>query len=208
MADKKKKSQAEKAASASKKKKRSAQKVTSQQGKSPETKNVREKTQIPVRVISSIIFISLFVLFFVMFINPDGMITSLVDKFVQGMIGRVGFIVAIPALLYLFIIHAFSGKRPVKMRTVCLLVFVLTCSGLNHAFMNPDGLQVNQNLLGVLFEGGTEYENVQSGIQQICQTGNSYPQSLDEYDEGIFVRWFYMFYWTNNRKCWDEHLST
>ena len=164
MADKKKKSQAEKAASASKKKKRSAQKVTSQQGKSPETKNVREKTQIPVRVISSIIFISLFVLFFVMFINPDGMITSLVDKFVQGMIGRVGFIVAIPALLYLFIIHAFSGKRPVKMRTVCLLVFVLTCSGLNHAFMNPDGLQVNQNLLGVLFEGGTE--NVTGGI--IC----------------------------------------
>ena len=154
MADKKKKSQAEKAASASKKKKRSPKKVTTQKGNNQESKQSREKTKIPVRVISSIMFISLFVLFFVMFINSDGMITSLVDKVVHGLIGRVGFIVSIPVLLYLFIIHAFSGKRPVKMRTICLLVFVLTCSCLDHAFMNPEGMQINKNLTKVLFDGG------------------------------------------------------
>ena len=124
MADKKKKSQAEKAVSATRKKKRPSKKVTTQKGNNQETKKVREKTEIPVRVISSLLFISLFVLFFVMFINPDGMITSLLDKVVHGLIGRVGFIVSIPVLLYLFIIHAFSGKRPVKLRTICVFVSI------------------------------------------------------------------------------------
>ena len=54
------------------------------------------------------------------------------------MVGVAGFIISIPVMLYLFFIHAFSGKRPVKMRTICLLAFVFISGCLHHLFSNPE----------------------------------------------------------------------
>lgn len=160
MKEKKKKSQAEKAASAAKSKKDTAKKN--------KEKNTAAKpeSQLPVRLISSLIFIGLFVLFFVMFINPDGLIIRMLDKAVHGLIGSVGFFIAIPAFLYLFIIHAFSGKRPVKMRTLCLLLFILACGCLNHVMLAPKGLKGGFNLLGDLYKGGFRGVDLTGGL--IC----------------------------------------
>ena len=38
----------------------------------------------------------------------------------DGIIGQIGFAISIPVLLYMFVIHAFSGTRPVKMRSICV----------------------------------------------------------------------------------------
>lgn len=124
MAENKHKSQAQKVASKSGGKKGSSGNTnsTNRKNSSPPT---ADRTQIPPRLISSAVFFTLFILFFIIVVESEGLFIVWLDKLVHGLIGQTGFIVSIPVLLYLFIIHAFSGKRPVKMRTICLICFVL-----------------------------------------------------------------------------------
>ncbi len=150
MAEKKKQSHAEKAASQAKGK--------STNNKSRKSGNKKQsqpaKTDIPVRVISSLIFVSLFVLLLVLFINNDGAIMGGIDAFIRGLIGGVGFFVSIPVLLYLFIIHAFSGKRPIIMRSVCLGIFVLLCGCLSNFILNPVISSTGIGVIAELYTGG------------------------------------------------------
>jgi len=159
MAEQKKKSQAEKAVA----KNRNEERANKKPEKKPDKKAEKpeQETGIPVRLISALVFIGLFVLFFVMFINPDGMIIKALDKFVHGLIGSVGFFVSIPVFLYLFIIHALSGKRPVKTRTVCLLLFVLICGAIHHMLICPKSIAISD-----LFRGGYRSVNLTAGF--IC----------------------------------------
>ena len=123
----KKTSQAQRAASGSSKKPAPA-KNTKQNSKTAISKKPeKEKVHIPVRLISSTVIAALFVLFLVMFLNPDGALVKLIYNFVLGLFGRVAFYISIPALLSLFMIHAFSGKRPIIMRSICIGAFVLIC---------------------------------------------------------------------------------
>ena len=160
MAENKKKSQAEKAASAANakkvKSKEQSNKSTAAKKAPSANKAVKENKErnIPIRVISAGCFMILFILLLVIFFEPEGAVIKLLRDFLYGIIGTVGFYVAIPASLYLFIIHAFSGKRPVAMRTICLSVFVLMCGCISHLAMNPQGLPKGFALLGELFSGG------------------------------------------------------
>ncbi len=134
MADKIRKSQAEIAASSTKGKNRKNPKSSpkvSVNNKSITPKKTNN-TAIPVRLISSVCLILLFILFLVIFFNPQGVVIQFLSNLIHGLIGRIGFVIAIPVLLYLFYIHAFSGKRPIRMRTVCLIVFVLICGCISH----------------------------------------------------------------------------
>jgi uncharacterized membrane protein len=72
-------------------------------------------------------FTAAFIVLLVIFLVPEGVLVRLLENVLYGLIGRIGFLTAIPVSLYLFIIHAFSGKRPVRMRTFSLLVFILIC---------------------------------------------------------------------------------
>ena len=155
----KKLSQAEKAAAEAKKKKTSKKSTTSKStaaGKNKSgAKTPADGTQIPLRLISSAVCIALFVVFLVMLFNPNGVLVRVLYTIVLGLIGRVGFYIAIPALLYLFIIHAFSGKRPVLMRTICLISFVLICGSIHHLSLNTAGLPKNVfKFIGALCSGG------------------------------------------------------
>ena len=89
-----------------------------------ENKEEQPKREMPVRVISSLIFLVSFIIMLIMFFTDDGVFTNLIANFVRGLIGQIGFAILIPALLYAFIIHAFSGDRPIIMRTICLFCFV------------------------------------------------------------------------------------
>ncbi|MBQ8768062.1 MAG: DNA translocase FtsK [Oscillospiraceae bacterium] len=75
-------------------------------------------------------------------------------QIVHGLIGKISFYIAIPALLYLFVIQAFSGKRPVLMRSICLVAFVLLCGCTSQLFMHPVQLPQGVAVLGALFDGG------------------------------------------------------
>ncbi len=144
------------------KKKTHAQKVTSSKqskksasGKKNETtKEVAPKTQMPARVVAAMISIALFLVFLVMSLNPEGALVMLFMKITHGLIGKISFYIAIPAMLYLFVIQAFSGKRPVVMRSICLIVFILLCGCTTQLFMTPVALPSGVAVLGALFDGG------------------------------------------------------
>ena len=123
MPETKRKTQAEKAADAKGKKGKAAS------GKKPQEPVQADKsTKVPPRVLSSILFLSLFVLLVVILIKPEGKLLVLLSTFIYGVLGRICFVVCIPVTLYLFCVHAFSGKRPVCMRTVSLLLFAFGLS--------------------------------------------------------------------------------
>lgn len=118
------------------------------------TANTHKDMQIPVRLISSVVCLGLFILFLVIFLEPQGALVKVFDDFFHGLFGRTGFLVAIPGFLYLFFIHAFSGKRPIKMRTICVSSFVLICGCISHLALSPSNLSEGIAILGDLYEGG------------------------------------------------------
>ncbi len=152
MAAKKKKSRAEQAASAAK------EKAYKNKKKSSGAKNSKEgkDNAVPVRLITSVVFLGMFILFLVIFFNPDGALTSLLANIVQGILGQIGFAVSIPVLLYLFLIHAFSRHRPVLMRSICLGVFVLLCGCISQLTLSTILLPQDITIIGALYSGGVQ----------------------------------------------------
>ena len=156
MAEQKYKSQADKAA-ASKKKTTKKPAVKKSENKAKVTVNtVPTERKIPVRLITSITFLGLFVLFLVVFFQPEGIIIKLIESLIHGLIGRAGFIVSIPAFLYLFIIHAFSGKRPVKMRSICVAVFTIICGCIAHLALTLPDMPLGWEAMKGLYSAGID----------------------------------------------------
>ncbi len=154
MAVDKKKTHAQKATSSKNQKKSSVAKK--QQPKKVEaSKEVAPKTRMPGRVVAALISIALFLVFIVMALNPTGALVVLFMRLVHGLIGRVSFYIAIPALLYLFVIQTFSGKRPVMMRSICLISFIVLCGCISQLFLPDTQLPGGVSSLGALYEGGT-----------------------------------------------------
>ena len=156
MSEQNKKSQADKAAT-SKKKNTQKQESKKIENKGKVTVNsVPTERKIPARVISSVTFLCLFVVFLVVFFQPEGVIVQLIESVIHGLIGRVGFLVSIPGLLYLFIIHAFSGKRPVKMRSICVVAFVILCGCIAHLSLTVPDMPLGWDVIKSLYKTGIE----------------------------------------------------
>ena len=157
MAEKKTKSHAEKIASAQKDKMNKMNTSTKKVGKcdNVSAKDAPKERKIPIRVITSVVFLFVFVLLLVIFFNPEGALIKLLESIIHGLVGRVGFIVAIPGFLYLFIIHAFSGSRPVMMRSICVGAFILLCGCISHLGLNPV-VSEDTNVLSFLYTGGIQ----------------------------------------------------
>ena len=172
MANKKQKTQAEKTASAAKAKstnnKKNTQKVSNKVQPAAERK-------VPVRFISSLILLALAILFSVILFASEGALLKLVESVIHGLIGRVGFVISIPVLLYLFFIHAFSGKRPIRFRTACLIIFVLLCSCISHLNDTQSAWPSGISLIAGLYKsgvsgitGGVVCGLVAMGIHWLC----------------------------------------
>ena len=150
-----KKSQAEKAAMAKKQTKTSGSKsAAAKKSTKNDHKNADNSLNIPVRLITSVVCVALFILFLVIFLQPEGALVKLLQSFILGLIGNVAFYVAIPALLYLFTIQAFSGKRPVLLRSVCLICFTLICGLISQLSMDSESLPSGFAMLVALYQGG------------------------------------------------------
>ena len=155
MANKKHRSQAEKAVSATRtksKKINNAKKAP----KATESRKPEDSNDISIRLISASACFLMFAITLVSYFWPDGFVFKVINNVIAGLIGHTGFIISIPALLYLFIIHAFSANRPVKMRTICLILFVLLCGSFAHIQLDPLGLNSTAALLTDLYIGGTD----------------------------------------------------
>ena len=177
MANKKRKSQAEKAASA--KSKKTANQMPQKKGTTE--KAVQKERVVPTRFITSAVFLALFVVFLVIYLSPEGILNQLLESVIVGLFGWVGYIVSIPALLYLFVIHAFSNKRPVVMRSVCVGAFVLFCGCVAHLAQDTHGLEPGLELFRDLYLGGANGDTggvICGGIAMLarwlCGTALSY----------------------------------
>ena len=93
---------------------------------------IPDDNRLPVRGVLAAVSAALFILFLVIAINPDGVLLRLFQSIILGMIGKVGFYFAIPALLYLFFILVTSKNNPVKMRSISLITFVILCGCIFH----------------------------------------------------------------------------
>ena len=157
MAEEKKKTQAQKAVTNKQTGRSAASKSTAgkKNGTSNKNKEPESLEGIPVRVLTSALCLILFVIFLVMFLNPEGVVVVFLMNILQGLIGKVSFYISIPALLYLFVIQAFSGKRPVLQRSICMVVFVLLCGCASQLFLDTQGLPTGFSVLAALFQGGS-----------------------------------------------------
>ena len=165
MAGKKTSSRAEKIVSDTKKKVTSAGGSSSASKKSTSRKSTSSgkkatvtteyESPIPSSAIVAIFSFLLFILFVVITVNPEGALLAAVKSIVLGLIGQVGFYCSIPALLYLFIIHTFSRKTAVKMRSVCLILFVVFCGMIYHLIVMPtDVMDFSMERILAFYSGG------------------------------------------------------
>lgn len=105
------------------------------------------------RFLAAGICLVLSIVLLVVLLSRQGILQAIIWSLVTGLIGKVGFYLAIPALLYAAVIFAFSGKRPVIMRTSCLGLFVLICGTIAHLAMSA-GLPGGISMVGALYAGG------------------------------------------------------
>ena len=93
MAEKVRKTQAEKAAASAKSAKSNKKNEPSKNNllkKSTGSKNGTKSQEIPKRLISSVICLMLFILFLVAFFLPEGYVIAFLNTLIHGMIGSVG----------------------------------------------------------------------------------------------------------------------
>ncbi len=115
--------------SVSKKKAASAKKAAEK--KPPQVKTEYESA-VPNNVVTALICLLLFALFGIMSFNSDGALLRMVKSVVLGILGQAAFYFSIPALFYLFIIHIFNRRKAVRLRSFCVIAFVLLCGALFH----------------------------------------------------------------------------
>ena len=121
--------------------------------KSPQVRTEYDEP-IPSGVLTAIVCFLLFVLFLMISINAEGALLVLAESIILGLLGQAGFLFAIPALLYLTIIHIFGRKTALRMRTFCTIAFVLICGAIYHLLMQRVDIIDGANVLADLYTGG------------------------------------------------------
>ena len=166
MAQKKSESRAEKLVANTKKKsasedsttKNTSKKASSKKAPAPAKKTPKVKTEyensIPNNVTIAFTCAVLFVLFVVISINPEGVLLKFIKSIVLGLVGQAGFYFAIPAFLYLFILHTFLRKSKVKMRSSCTILFVFLSGVIYHLVVQNQGIASGLAIVTDLYQGG------------------------------------------------------
>ena len=154
MAEKKNTSRAQKAVKDVKKSNASSGKSSTAGSKKNHPSPAPEEPKVPSRWIGAAVALGLFVLFLVIAVKPEGALLEFFRSILFGTIGKAAFYFAIPALLYLFVIQMFSGKQPVKMRSICLIAFVLICGCIYHLGVNNQTFVGGLVIFGDLWKGG------------------------------------------------------
>ncbi len=163
MAQKKNPSRAEQAVSdvkkntgsANSKQKASTKKSGASNKTKPSTKAEKAASSgfgVPVSILS----LALFALFAVLAMNTEGAVLKLIKSIVLGFIGQAGFYFAIPALLYIFIIHTFGRRTAVKMRSICTVIFVMLCGCIFHLAVQTQGMAAGIQIVPDLYLSGME----------------------------------------------------
>ena len=160
MASTKKPTRAEQAVSEAKKK-TSGGKSTAKTTKSNSKKETKslvkteyDQSRIPSNWVIAAISLLLFMAFVAISVSSEGWLLQFVEQIVLGLIGKVGFYFSIPALLYLFVINAFRNNTNVRMRSFCLVSFVLICGCISQLSVPERTFSQDLRIVIELFQGG------------------------------------------------------
>ena len=107
-------------------------------------------------VLVSLVCITLFFLFAVLCINPDGAVLKVLRNVLLGILGQAGFYFSVPALLYLFVIHTFGRRMAVQMRSACTVLFVILCGCIFHLSVQNQGMADGLRIIPDLYLSGIE----------------------------------------------------
>ena len=134
-------------------KKTSSKKAPAASKKSPKVKTEYENA-IPNYFVVAFVSVSMFILFLVISINPEGVLLQFLKTVILGLIGQAGFYFSIPALLYLFMLNTFMRKTAVKMRSICTILFVFFSGMIFHLIVQNQGIASGFAIITDLFNGG------------------------------------------------------
>ena len=141
-------------------KKTSRAEQAAKKGKKESTVAAQEDIRIPVRLILAFTCLGMFFFNLIIMFNVgssagnDGVVLRFLYRLILGLIGKTGFYLSIPILLYLFVILAFSGNRPVILRSVSLVLFMLWINCIVHLVMNEEVTEKGIRLVGELYSLG------------------------------------------------------
>lgn len=107
------------------------------------------------------VYLLLFFVFLVIAMNQKGFVLTFVRSIAFGLFGPVTFYLAVPAMFYLFALHAFSGNRPVTLRSVCVLSSLFLVGTISHITMNP---QLSHGIAKVAELYSTGTHNASGGV--------------------------------------------
>ena len=185
MATKKKTSRAEQAVSNAKKKtsggkstaKNTKKSSDGKKDKAPEKRAVVKTEYDRPRMASNwqvaIVSVILFVLFVGISVRSDGWLLEWLRTIVLGLIGTVGFYFSIPVLFYMFVINAFRSQTNVRMRSWCLVSFVLICGCISQLSLPAQNFSGGVKLISELFQGGVSGSTagvICGGLALMCQS--------------------------------------
>ena len=148
----KKVSRAQKAVSGAKKKNTKSKSG----GTSTSAKRERKEALVPGNIVAGVVSLALFVLFLIIAVNPDGVLVKAILSVLTGLLGKVAFYIAIPALFYLFVIHIFNAKTALRMRSACLISFVFLCGCIHHLIVRPNTFSGGFVFIAELYRGGVD----------------------------------------------------
>ena len=125
-------------------------------GKKKQTTPPEPPVTIPSEVMIPLVCIGLFVLFLVIALKPEGVLIGFFKSLILGIIGKLGFYVSIPAVLYIFVVYTFTRRTKKKLRGICTVAFTILCGGITHLISNwgiklISGFQI----FTVLYTGGS-----------------------------------------------------
>ena len=89
------------------------------------------------RVILSIGYLVLFLLLFMNTLGQEGLLPKLLQNVICGLFGQATYYMAIPATLYLGVLHAVNSRKSVKLRAGCVLLSMLLVGSFAHILTNP-----------------------------------------------------------------------
>ncbi len=89
------------------------------------------------RLVFAGVYLLLFFVFLVIALNQKGFVLTFIRSAVFGLFGPVTFYLSVPAMFYLFTLHAFPGKRPVALRSSCMLSSLFLVGCISHITMSP-----------------------------------------------------------------------
>ena len=102
-----------------------------------EIEETPKKKKVPIRIITAAIMGFIFVLLLAIWLeNPtsyaDGWWLYPCYQMIRGLFGQATFYMAIPGFLLMLYIHAFSGNKPVLMRSISLGIFMICFGCIAH----------------------------------------------------------------------------